>query len=136
VLSNHYKRSYIAQHEVPDQSFKSFTLGLAALGGAYYAQSLAFPFIEGGTISGRELKEHAMSTRHTDHFSTKNNKQFTVYKEGGPGRYMPPKDLFELAKRVAPPITLRIAASSVAFLCAGAVQTYIALKQQPVIRGG
>lgn len=80
-----------------------------------------------------------MATRHTDHFAgktTKNNKQFTVYKEGGPGKYLPPKDFFELAKRVAPPISLRIAASSVAFLCAGVVQTYIALRQeQPRIRG-
>lgn len=107
-------------------------IGLATLGGAYYAQSLTFPYIEGGSLAGRELKEHALAARHNDHFTTKkkNDKQlFTVYnkKEGGPGRYMPPKDLFELAKRVAPPITLRIAASSMAFLCAGAVQTYIAL---------
>mmetsp|Transcript_17079 Transcript_17079/g.40960 ORF Transcript_17079/g.40960 Transcript_17079/m.40960 type:complete len:165 (-) Transcript_17079:154-648(-) len=134
VLTSHYNRSYIAEEEFPVQSLKSYALGLATLGGAYYAQSLAFPLIEGGTLSARELKEHAMSTRHRDHFS-KNNKQFTVYKEGGPGRYAPPKNLFELAKRVAPPITLRVAASSMAFFCAGAVQTFIALKQKPTIRG-
>ena len=65
-----------------------------------------------------------------------NHKQFTVYnnnndnskREGIPARYKPPKNMLELAKRVAPPITLRIAASSVAFFCAGCVQTYIALK--------
>ena len=81
---------------------------------------------------------------HRDHFqdarkSSKNInkiKQFTVYnnnndnskREGIPARYKPPKNMLELAKRVAPPITLRIAASSVAFFCAGCVQTYIALK--------
>ena len=48
VLSNHYRRSYIAEDEVPDQSFKSYMIGIATLGGAYYAQSLTFPFIEGG----------------------------------------------------------------------------------------
>lgn len=135
VLSGHYNRSFIAEDEVPNQSFKSYIIGLATLGGAYYAQSLTFPFIEGGTLAGKELKEHAMSsTRHNNHFS-KNDKQFTVYKEGGPGKYSPPKNYLELAKRVAPPITLRVAASSMAFFCAGIVQTYIALKQQPPIRG-
>ena len=105
-------------------------MGFATLGGAYYAQSLIFPWIEGGTTTVTELKEHAMSTRHNDHFSNKSSsKQFTVYKEGGRGKYLPPKDWFELARRVAPPITLRVAASSIAFFCAGAVQTYVALGQ-------
>ena len=136
VLATNLKRSFISEDDFPSQTFTSYTLGLATLGGAYYVQSLAFPFIEGGTVAAQELKEHAMSARHSDHFS-KNNKQFSVYnnKEGGPGRYAPPKDMFELARRVFPPITLRIAASSVAFFCAGAVQTYIAIKYQSPARG-
>ena len=78
-----------------------------------------------------------MTTRHNEHFaSSKSNQQFTVYKEGGPGKYKAPKDMFELARRVAPPITLRIAASSVAFFFAGAMQTYVALRQQPTKREG
>ena len=103
-------------------------------------QSLAFPFIEGGKLAGQELKEHALSTtRHYNNnnnfdINIKNNKQFTVYNNQNnnklEGRYAPPKNLFELVKRVAPPITLRIAASSLAFFFAGSVQTYIALKNQ------
>ena len=122
VLTRHYNRSYIADSEIPDQSFKSYTIGLAVLGGAYYAQSLTFPYIEGGTLAGRELKEQAMSTT-ASHNKTNfsKSKQFT-------GKYMPPKDLLELAKKVAPPIALRVAASSMAFFCAGVVQTYIALE--------
>ena len=141
VLTQNLHRRYISyEDDFPSQSFTSYALGISTLGGAYYLQSLAFPFIEGGTVAAQELKEHALSTtrhhHHRDHFTNKNanNKQFTVYKEGGPGRYAPPKNLFELAKRVFPPITLRIAASSVAFFCAGAVQTYVALRQQPSIR--
>jgi hypothetical protein len=140
ILTNHYNRSYIAEDEVPEQSFKSYGIGILSLGSAYYVQSLAFPFIEGGKLAGQELKEHALST--TRHYNNnnncdnniKNNKQFTVYnnqnKNKVEGRYMPPKNLFELVKRVAPPITLRIAASSFAFFFAGSVQTYIALKNQ------
>jgi len=143
ILTNHYNRSYIAEDEVPEQSFKSYGIGILSLGSAYYVQSLAFPFIEGGKLAGQELKEHALST--TRHYNNnnnfdnniKNNKQFTVYNnqnknklEGRQGRYMPPKNLFELVKRVAPPITLRIAASSLAFFFAGSVQTFIALKNQ------
>ena len=124
VLTNHYNQSNIAADEVPDQSFKSYIIGLTALGCAYYAQSLVFPFIEGGTILRRELKEHVSSQR------------FTVHnKEGGPGRYMPPKDFLELAKKVVPPIALRVGASSIAFFCAGIVQNYVALRQQPLIPG-
>ena len=143
VLTQNLHRSYISyEDDFPSQSFTSYALGISTLGGAYYVQSLAFPFIEGGTVAAQELKEHALSTtrhHHRYHFTNKNanNKQFTVYnnKEGGPGRYAPPKNLFELAKRVFPPITLRIAASSLAFFCAGAVQTYVALRQQkPSIR--
>ena len=146
ILSYHYQRSYIAQDEIPNQSFTSYIVGLGTLGGAYYMQSLSFAWIEGGTLVGKELKKHALTMTHKDHFiedttktkSIKNNmnsnKQYTTYKnyqrEGIPtqGRFIPPKNMMELAKRVAPPITLRIAASSIAFFCAGCVQTYIALK--------
>ena len=74
---------------------------MVSLGCAYYIQSLAFPFIEGGKLAGQELKEHALST--TRHYNNnnnnfdnniKNNKQFTVYNnqnknklEGRQGRY-------------------------------------------------
>lgn len=129
VLSNHYNR-YIMEEDVPDQTKTSFVAGLATLGGTYYALSLVFPFVEGGTRVAQELKEHAVSR---DHFNP-TDKGFTVYdniQKGGPGRYAPPKDMLELARRVAPPITLRLAASSVAFFCAGVAQTYIALKQRP-----
>ena len=146
ILSSHYNRSYIAEDEIPTQTLTSYVIGLTTLGGAYYVQSLVFPLIEGGTFVGKELKEHALSMRHRDHFQdarktysknvNNNKKQFTVYnnnnnnikREGIQGRYKPPKNMLELAKRVAPPITLRIAASSVAFFCAGCVQTYTALK--------
>ena len=114
------------RYDEPDQTFSSYCVGFASLGGAYYIQSLAFPVIGGGTLAARELKEHATSINH-NHFS--NSKQFTVYKEGGAGKYLPPKDMFELVRRVAPPITLRIAASSMAFFCAGVAQTYVALRQ-------
>lgn len=126
VIKNHYQKRHFFADDVPDQTFASYFIGIAALGGAYYLQSLAFPFIEGGTLAARELKEHATTMNH-DHFS--NSKQFTVYKEGGAGKYSPPKDVFELARRVAPPITLRVFASSMAFFCAGVAQTYVALRQ-------
>jgi len=100
ILKNHYNRSYIAEDEVPNQSFKSYCIGILSLGSAYYIQSLAFPFIEGGKLAGQELKEHALST--TRHYNNnnnfdnniKNNKQFTVYnnqnknkQEGRQGRF-------------------------------------------------
>lgn len=125
AIKSYYNKSHVFEEDVPNQTLKSYFVGIAALGGAYYMQSLAFPFIEGGTLAAKELKEHATSLNH-DHFS--NSKHFTVYKEGGAGKYAPPKDIFELTRRVAPPITLRVVASSVAFFCAGVAQTYIALR--------
>ena len=116
---------------MPDQTLSSYFVGVASLFGAYYVQSITFPLIEGGSVAARELKEHATSMSH-DHFS--NSTQFTVYKEGGAGKYLPPRDVFELAKRVAPPIILRVAASSVAFFCAGITQTYFALYQTNNLR--
>ena len=124
VLSTHYDRRFITQSDAPDQTIKSYTLGIVSVIGAYYLQSLAFPLIEGGKVKVQELKEHALSRRHSNHFESKD---FTVYKQGGHGQYKPPKDFLELAKRVAPPIALRVAASSSSFFCAGIIQTYVAL---------
>ena len=122
MLTSHLQRSFISEDDLPSQSFTSYTIGLATLGAAYYVQSLAFPIIEGGTAAAKELQ--AISSQQAGNL-TKNVQQ------GGPGKYVPPKDMAELARRVLPPITLRLGASSVAFFCAGALQTYVALKQQP-----
>ena len=102
------------QNNEPNQTFASYFAGIASLGGAYYIQSLAFPIIEGGTLAARELNVRVTSSNQ--------------YKEGGAGKYVPPKDMFELVRRVGPPVTLRIVASSLAFFCAGIAQTYVALR--------
>ena len=40
--------------------------------------------------------------------------------------YVPPQSITELVKKIAPAIVLRVCATSIAFYCAGAIQTYVA----------
>lgn len=42
--------------------------------------------------------------------------------------YVPPKNFADVFQRVGRPVLMRAGAGSVAFLCAGAAQTYVALR--------
>lgn len=103
--------------EAPPQTWSSYSAGFLALGATYYTQSLAFPLFENSKAS-EELKKHALETSH---------QPMPSYKQVG---YVPPKSLTDLAKRIAPPLLLRLSASSLAFFCAGAIQTYVAIYQR------
>jgi len=85
--------------EPPPQSAASFATGLAAFFGTYGVQSALFP--------------------HDKPTTTTTAKKMV---------YVPPKSVGEVFQRVGRPILMRVGAGSVAFFCAGAAQTYVALR--------
>ena len=143
---------YIDRDEPPSDSISSYTVGLLALGSTYYIQSLfIFPLFEGRNSSPSssgssasetkpmtsmdEFKKHAFARKHTFPTTTTTSKSSTSSSYSTPTKgsntstsYVPPSSISELAIRIAPAIILRVCATSIAFYCAGVIQTYVAAK--------
>ena len=81
-----------------------------------------------------EFKKHAFARKHTFPTSTTTSKSSTSSSYSTPTKgfntssYVPPSSISELAIRIAPAIILRVCATSIAFYCAGVIQTYVAAK--------
>ena len=140
---------YIDRDEPPSDSISSYTVGVLTLGSTYYIQSLVmFPLFEGRNSSPSssgssvsetkpmtsmdEFKKHAFARKHTFPTTTKSStsSSYSTPTKGSntSTSYVPPSSISELAIRIAPAIILRVCATSIAFYCAGVIQTYVAAK--------
>jgi hypothetical protein len=119
--ANNHKNS---SSDPPDQSLLSYSAGILTLVGTYYMQSLTFPYLQNSEAAEELLtQQKALESQSRPHVTTK---KISHQSQTG---YMPPQSITELAKRVGPPLMLRIAATSVAFFVAGVVQTYVAIQR-------
>jgi len=100
--------------EAPSPSTISFISGITALVGTYSVQCPIVRSIEGGDVAGEKAKEAIQ-------------KEFVPpHKQAQP--FQPPQTLGEVYQRMGRPILARLGAGSIAFFCAGAIQTYVASK--------
>ncbi|MGK3754243.1 MAG: hypothetical protein ACI8RD_006552, partial [Bacillariaceae sp.] len=119
--------------------------------GTYYVQSLIFPYLESSEARDK-LKQHTLlerfhpTTTTPTHTSTcmpatttttattisayrqsllqqQQNSFVKIVHQSQTG-YRPPESVMEIMYKVTPPLTLRIGATSIAFFCAGFIQTY------------
>jgi hypothetical protein len=81
----------------PNQSILSYASGIGALVGAYGLQSRAICYMEDQTSPSAKQAEP----------------------------YKPPSGFGDMLRRSGKPILLHVGAASMAFFCAGAIQTYV-----------
>jgi hypothetical protein len=107
----------------PPPGWTATLAGFAAVPLVYYLQSaLVFPLLE-SVSDADELKRQALHQRQPrQNVRYLTNKVSTQAQTG----YVPPESMTQLAKQVGPPLALRIAATSIAFFCAGAFQVQVA----------
>ena len=143
-------RTQQSQSQPPQQSFLSYSIGTITLIGTYYVQSLLFPYLE-SSEAREKLKQHtllerfhnpATTTAKTTPTSTyvpatapisayrqsllqqQQNSFVKIVHQSQITGYQPPESIMEIMYKVTPPLVLRISATSLAFFCAGFIQTY------------
>ena len=113
------------QQETESSSFASFSTGMATLVGTYWLISLSFPYLE--TNESRDkLKQHALERSSTQPSKFNSGSSFQRITHQSQTGYRPPENVMEIVYKVAPPLSLRLGTTAVAFFCAGVAQTYVA----------
>jgi len=95
----------------PTQSAGSYAAGIVTLAGAYGLQSTLFPKL---------AEKPNKATR----ASSKSKSFVPPHKQAQ--AYQPPQTMGEVFQRMGRPLLMRVGAGSVAFFCAGIVQTIVA----------
>jgi hypothetical protein len=98
--------------DMPKQSLASQTAGLFALYSTYKLQSPLLAFFDGDATAQSRARETMQREFTPPHKSLH--------------AFQPPQTLTEVYERAGRPILARLGAVSLAFFCAGAVQTYVA----------
>jgi len=108
----------------PPQTFVSYAIGLATVSGMYLTLDHMICKWE-----QQQQQPQPQATKKTN--SSNNNKYFLPHKASAQEQFRPPQTIHELVARVGPPLLSRLAAASVSFSCAGAVQTCVAASMHP-----
>lgn len=111
---SHYADSFLHLPSLPPIGWTATSIGITVVPLTYYAQStIIFPLLE-SSKDANELKRQALQK--TPHHLTKVSTQAQT-------GYVPPESMTQLAKQVGPPLILRVAATSISFFVAGAIQS-------------
>jgi len=129
----------------PQQSFVTHVIGSITVFGTYYVQSSLFPYLESPEARD-QLKQHTLlpsqqqqqtknaysssaattTTTTAPKIMSSYQQSFTKIVHQSQTGYKPPESMMEVMYNVTPPLAIRIGATSVAFFCAGFIQTYAA----------
>lgn len=107
----------------PKQTFITNAAGLITLTGTFLVQDSMIQRWEAASeLQHQEAQQFRQGAR-------ENMNRFLPHKNPG-GAFQPPQTPQELIERLGRPLLTRLAAASLSFFCAGAVQTYMAAALQ------
>ena len=114
------KRLQIDVDTPPPQTFLSYGVGFATLGGVYLGLDNMIQQMEAKASGSKSSPQINTASSH-----------FLPHKAPQQA-FRPPQTVQELIERLGPPLLSRIGAASFSFFCAGIVQTYVANAVQPI----
>lgn len=116
--------------DAPPNTLASNVAGLAALAGTYgiaeYFMGQSESSAAGATQGSSSSGSGDISKSGTSSITGTATGKGPSVAGGGGGKFVQPKSVGDLLSRIGPPVLMRLGAASLAFFCAGAVQTYVA----------